>query len=321
MYIDKNIILNAAKIAIAAIAAIILAAILQLEFSVSAGIVTILTIQPTKKETINTALGRLYAFIIALCIAYFSFSFLGFTFYAYFLYLFFYIFVCQMFGWHSAMAMNAVLISHFITLQTMDIAAIGNEIFIFLIGVGVGVIANLHLRKKVAYIEKLKNEADAQIIKILSRMSERILNKDISDYNGDCFQILQKQIREAKNVAEENFNNQFHSHDIFDLEYIAMREKQCQVLYEMYKCIRNMDTSPHTAGEISLFLKNMAQTFQKGSEDDALLEQFDKMDAYMKSQVLPVTRKEFEDRARLFILMRNIEEFIRIKKEFSITKL
>ena len=316
--IRPNIIFNSIKISMAAIIAIILASVMKLEFSVAAGIVTILTIQPTKKETLHTALGRLYAFAVALVIAYVSFLVLGFSLQAFFLYLLIYIFICHIFKWHSAMAMNSVLISHFINMQKMDVSAIGNEIMIFLIGVGVGIFANLHLRKRVKHIEQRKDEADQQIIRILSRMSERILNRDISDYNGDCFQILRGQIREAKNVAEENFNNQFSSDDRYDMEYIAMRERQCQVLYEMYKCVRSMDTSPHTAQVISDFLKKMSDTFEKGNDGKQLMQQFAQMDAYMKSQPLPIERKEFEDRARLYILMRNMEEFIQIKMEFMI---
>ncbi len=306
----KSIIINTIKIIMAAVIAIIIASALELEFAISAGIVAILTIQPTKKETIRIAVGRLCAFGIALLIAFMCFKIMGFTISAFLIYLCIYVFICQIFSWNSAMAMNSVLISHFITVGTMDIASIGNEIAIFVIGVSLGIIANLHLRKRVDYIEKLKKETDEQIIRILSRMSIRILDKDISDYNGECFNILRKSIREAKNVAEENYNNQFGLADTFDIEYIAMREKQCQVLFEMYKSIRNMGDSPHTAGKISEFLKKMVIEFPKGHLTESLAEDFAEMDKYMKSQPLPKERKEFEDRARLFNLMRCIEEFI-----------
>lgn len=315
--IDKNLIMNSIKIVAAAVIATLLAVALRLEFAISTGIVAILTIQPTKKETIKVAFGRLCAFLVALLIAFCSFRIFGYNVNGFFAYLAVYIFVCQIFNWNSAMAMNSVLISHFVTFGTMNLRTLGNEGAIFAIGVGCGIIANLHLRKKVDYIEELKYAADQQIIKILSRMSERILNKDISDYNGECFKILKKQIRKAKNVAEENFNNQFTSQDTFDIEYIIMRDRQCQVLYEMYKSIRKMDTTPHTAETISIFLKNMAEVFQKENDGKRLMEQFNEMDMYMKEQPLPLERKEFEDRARLFGLMRSIEEFIDIKIEFA----
>lgn len=311
--IDRSIVINSMKIVLAAVISILLALALNLKFPISAGVVAILTIQPTKKETIRLALGRLCAFIVALLLSYISFKIFGFTVSAFIAYLVVYVFICQIFCWNSGLTMNSVLISHFVTHEAMDMSAIGNEVSIFLIGVTCGIIANLHLRKRVDYIERLKKETDRQIIRILSRMSERILNKDISDYNGECFTILRKHIREAKNVAEENYNNQFRSKDTSDLEYIAMRDKQCQVLYEMYKSVRKMDTSPHTAQAISVFLRNMAGEFHIENNEKQLMERFEEMDKYMKSQPLPVARKEFEDRARLFGLMRSIEEFIALK--------
>lgn len=313
MKLGKHIFINSLKIITSSVIAIVIALAMNLEFAISAGIVAILTIQPTKKETVKIAVGRLCAFIAAIFIAYVCFALLDFTVGAFFVYMLVYISVCQIFSWNSAMAMNSVLISHFITVGSMDMAAIGNEVFIFLIGVCCGIVANLHLRKRVDYIEKLKRETDEQMIRVLSRMSIRILNKDISDYNGECFDRLRESIREAKNVAEENFNNQFGSADTFDIEYIAMREKQCQILYEMYKAIRNMDTTPHTAKRISEFLEKLAKEFCTDNLSRKLLEDFNEMDMYMKNQPLPLERKEFEDRARLFGLMRSIEELIALK--------
>lgn len=315
--ISRSVVINWLKIVMAAGLGVWLANLLQLEFAISAGVIAILTIQPTKKETINTALGRLYAFIIAMLIAGVSFRIFGFTYLAFFIYLLPYIFICQVLGWYSAMGMNSVLISHFISVGTMNREAIANEVMIFFIGVGIGILANLHLRKRVATIERMMSETDHQIVTILRRMSERILNSDMSDYNGECFQELKEQMEEAKELAEENFNNQFTSRDIYDMEYLSMREKQCLVLFEMYKTIRQLETSPHTAGQLSGYLAKMAEVFQKSNTGREMMREFIDLDLYMKSQPLPVERGEFEDRARLFALMRHIEEFIRIKMEFA----
>ena len=71
----------------------------NIQFAVSAGIVTILTIQPTKKETLQTASSRFYAFITALAIAIFSFEIFGYTLNAYIIYLVIFIIICQFFKW------------------------------------------------------------------------------------------------------------------------------------------------------------------------------------------------------------------------------
>lgn len=313
----KEILFNTIKLVMAAVLSISIALALNLEFAVSAGVVSILTIQPTKKETLSTALGRFMAFIMALIIAAISYNILGYNMAAFCVYLVVYIFICQIFMWYSAMAVNTVLVSHFLTFQNMGHTALFNETMIFATGVLIGIIANLHLRKNVSYIEELKEATDNQIRQILAHMAERVMDKDISDYNGDCFVELKNSIRKAKNVAEENFNNQFRYDDIFDKEYIRMREKQCQVLFEMYKSVRKIETTPITAEMISDFLKGAAEVYHKNNTGEELMKKFHVLDESMKSRPLPVERKEFEDRAELYSLLRRIEEFIELKLEFS----
>lgn len=313
----KEILINSLKIISASLIAISLAMLLHLEFAVSAGIVAILTIMPTKKETIKTAAGRLFAFAVALVIAFACYTLIGFHISAFVVFLVIYIIVCQIFGWYNALTVCAMIMSHFLTFGDMGMKHILNEVLIFVLGVGMGVLANLHLRKDVNYIEQLKDETDAQIKKILVRMSERILDKDLSDYNGECLHELRKSIRHAKNVADRNYNNQFRTTDVYDIEYIRMRDKQCMVLHEMYKIVRHIETTPNTAHLISDFLKYMAETYHKDNDGKVTLEKFREMDKEMKSRPLPVERKEFEDRAMLFGLMRKIEEFVLLKIEFS----
>lgn len=301
---------------LAVMTAIELAMFLELDFSISAGIIAILTIQPTKRETIKTALLRLIAFIAALIIAFLCFAVLGVSKTGFVIYIIIYLLVCILFKWNNAITVNSVLVSHFVSLGVMDIYAVANEVLIFGIGVSIGIIANLHLHKKIYYIEEMKKATDEQIIYILGRMSKRIVNKNLPDYNGKCFDKLEKLLRVAKNLAEENYNNQFRKGDIFDIEYIAMRERQYIVLYEMYKDVSRLNSKPITAEKISRFFEDMADVFDKDNDGKALMKEFIEMDKYMKGQVLPTTRPEFEDRARLFNLMRRIEEFINIKMEF-----
>ncbi len=305
------------KMTLAAILAILLATFLELEFAVSAGIIAILTIQPTKKETIRTAAGRLAAFVCALALAALSFWTMGFTLHAFFFYLAAFIFLCHTIRQPAAIAMDSVLVSHFLTFEAMGAGEIRNEILLFLLGVGVGIAANLHLHKRSSYMKRLREEADEQIRTILHRMSVRIVDCDLSDYNGACFHVLEQAIAAAYKMAEENYNNQFGTKDTFDGEYIQMREQQARVLYDMYRRVRRLQTKPITAQRISDYLARLAAEFHKENTGKALLEAFSKMDEEMKSNPLPASRAEFEDRAELYALLRDIEEFVRIKVEFA----
>lgn len=312
----KNIFFNTFKITIGSIMAILLATFAQLDFAVSAGIITILTIQPTKRETLKTALGRFYAFLAALVIAFFSFSFLGYTLSGFMLYLLLFIFLCQILGWYNSMAMNSVLISHFLTFGNMNATSIFNEIFIFSIGVGMGILANLHLRKNTNYILNLQQETDEQMKQILKKMSERILHQDISDYNEKSFQNLKSSIQKATVQADTNYKNQFNTKDTYDIDYIQMRDKQYHVLYEMYKHARTLETTPVTAKLVSDLFLEISASYHRENTVEELLTHFYEIRNAMKNQPLPTGRKEFEDRAKLFILLNYIEEFLTLKKDF-----
>jgi len=315
-FVGREKVLNAIKIAIAAILATMIATTLDLEFAISAGTVSILTIQPTKRETIQTALGRLLAFLLALLIARLSYGLIGYTLWGFALFLLLYIFVCQMFGWHSSMAVNSVLISHFLTWGSMSLYPLLNECKLFVIGMGIGVLANLHLRKNVSYMEELKEETDSQIRGILYQIADRIMDREVENLGETYFAALIDSLRKAENVADANYKNQLTIKDKYDIEFIHMRERQCHVLAEMYKNVHQIHTTPITARKIAVFITDMADKYHKNNTGAELMLEFKELDMSMKEKPLPIERLEFEDRARLFHLLRQMEEFIQFKVDF-----
>lgn len=314
----KQIFINTLKISVAAIFAILVAQALHLEFAVSAGIVAILSVQPTKKETLKTALSRFLAFAVALVISGVLFNLLGFTVPVFFIYLVLFILICQWRGWLSSMAMDSVLISHFISLGNTGISEIKNEVLLFIVGVGFGILVNLFLRKKTDYIEELKNQTDEKIKLVLHRMSLRILNPDFADYDGTCFNSLNESLFIAKKQAEENFNNQFSSRDTYDTRYLLMREKQTKVLHEMFKCVREIKTVPDTAPMVAAFLEKVSVEYHKDNDVQTLLCELLQIRQKMKNVPLPQNRAEFEDRVNLFTLLERLQEFLSLKRDFII---
>jgi len=311
-----NHILRAVKISVAAIVAILVAELFNLQFSVSAGIVAVLSVAFTKKETLQTAWNRLLAFAIALGIAAVCFNLIGYDNIGFFVYLAVFIVICQFVGWHSAMAMDSVLISHFLLLKNMDIEALANEAGLFVIGVGAGIVANIFLHKDSDYMAKMKRETDDLMKRALHRMSLRIMNPAMEGYDGSCFETLSKTLDDASALARLNYMNSLSKKDTEDVEYIAMRERQSDTLYEMFKHLSKIETVPVTAGLLSDFFEKVSQQYSMDNTVEGLLKDFERLDAQMKEMPLPTGRSEFEDRARLFAVMRGLEEFLKIKKDY-----
>lgn len=314
--IKHNLLFNALKIAVAAILAITIAEMLGLNYSISAGVVAILSVAPTKKETIKTAASRFIAYVVAIILSAIFYYLIGVNLVAFFVYLTTYSIICQHLGWGNSTAVNSVLVSHFLTEGVVNIATITNETLIFVVGVCFGIIVNLHLRKDKDYIKHMETETDEQIKQILYRMSQRIIDNNLENYTGECFKKLDTSMQKAKNIAHENFMNQFSNKDTHDIEYISMREKQLHVLYSIYKRVSVIHTKPITAQHISVFLEEVSNAYNKENTVDDLLEKFYELHAELKESPLPIERSEFEDRAELYVMMRDIEEFLVIKKEF-----
>jgi uncharacterized membrane protein YgaE (UPF0421/DUF939 family) len=301
-------IVNSVKMIFAAIFSIFVAQLFNLDFAISAGIVAILTIQPSKRETFSTAIARFYGFVIAIVISFICFKIFGITTLGFFVYLTIYVFICQKFRWYSAIAMNSVLISHFLSIGVMNFQTIVNESLIFLIGVLFGILVNLHLHKNVKEMNRLKNLLTEQVQKIINRMSQRIIDQNLQNYDGKCFIQLNKDFYLAKEIADVNYKNQLKKDDS-DIKYLENLGNQIGILYEMYKRVKNIKTQPSTAKIISDFLQKVSLEYPI-QNNELLLNEFNSIWQEMKNRPLPQTRQEFEDRAELFTLLELIEEFL-----------
>ena len=155
---------KALKISFAVILAIITANLLELQYAVTAGIITILSIQNTKRETLKTARNRGLAFVCALFLSAICYKILGFTVPAFITYLFLFTMVCLTAKWNEAIAMDSVLISHFLSEEQFDSMLLFNEVMLFVIGTSFGILINLILRKKEQEFERLAAEVDEDIL-------------------------------------------------------------------------------------------------------------------------------------------------------------
>lgn len=194
--------LKGIKLTIAAILAIAFADLLGLKFSATAGIITILSIQNTKRETLRVACRRGLAFLCALGIAAISFGVLDFTMLAFAFYLLIFSCICLFFGWTEAIAMDSVLITHFLAEGNMGISLLINEIGLFLIGTGMGILANLHLHKETDLFDQLAQKADQQMRAALKRM-ENLLLMDKKD--GEQSAEAQDGSSDKENASHEAF--------------------------------------------------------------------------------------------------------------------
>lgn len=303
---------NGLKIGLASSISIAIAEFLELDFSVSAGVVAILTIAPTKAETIKSVYDRFASFIVALIISYVFFEQIGYNFNAFYIYLIIFIIICKHRNWSSSIAINSVLISHFLTFGDMNIETLSNEAIIFAIGSILGIVVNLHLHANDDYMKKMQIDIDIQVKQILSRMAERVSNHSLGYYNGTCFKSIKKSIRTASEIAEENSLNRFiKNNDLKDFEYIKSKEEEVYILYNIYKRLKHLNTSPVTSQSIADFINKLSDSYNNMYADlHELLDEFYILRREIRKSPLPVERNEFENRAELYVVLEDMEEYL-----------
>lgn len=309
-------ILKASKIALAAVLSILTANLLGLKYAVTAGIITVLSIQNTKRETLKTARNRGLAFLCALMISYVCYSWLGFRVRAFILYLFLFAFLCLNAGWGEAIAMDSVLISHFLTEQSFGVKMIVNELLLFIVGTFFGILINLHLRKKVDEFDRLSMQVDEEIKGIIHRMAENLVREDKTKYNADCFERLEDKIYLAKECAIRNWNNTLWSQSSYELDYIRMRENQSRILRNIYDSIILIKMLPAQTMQVAAFFEEIETQYHRENDVEGLLNILQKMFSDMKLENLPQSREEFEARALLFYTLMQLDEFLRLKNRF-----
>ena len=307
------------KIAAAAAIAIGLAGELGLAYSATAGIITVLSIQNTKRETLKSAGNRWLAFLCALALSKLSFALLGYGLWAFGTYLFLFALLCICAGWTEAIAMDSVLVTHFLAEQEMGLSLVANEVLLLLIGTGMGILVNLHLRRRQGEFERLAESVDGQMKGILHRMSRWLPEEDKDGYGPGCFPELKKALHAAKACAVSDYSNTLLAKRVYELDYIAMRERQGALLREIYDNIRRIRYLPVQAEQVAKLLEEIGEDFHRDNTVEGLLEKLEALLTEMKSQPLPDSREEFEARAILFYILMQVRQFLEIKREFVLS--
>lgn len=309
--------LKVIKIAFGSTAAILLADALGLNYGTSAGIITLLTIQDTTKETIAISLKRVWAFLLATVLAYVVFGFIGYHAFSYGVFLFLFVVCCRPLQLSNAVSTNAVLVTHYLLEKNMALLQIGNEALLLCIGAGIGTLLNLYMPGKSKEIRILQHTLEEDLRDVLFRMAEYIRKEDKSDYAGDCFDRLFADISNGKKQAFAYMNNTFFQESEYFISYMNMREQQCYVLQEIYKKIISIRTAWPQTEQVAVFIHEIGASFGESNNAKALLERLAKLLLQMKNSSLPTEREEFEDRAVLYSILMDLEYFLKVKRDFS----
>lgn len=314
----RKIILLSLKIGIGSSLSLYTAQELGLNYAVSAGTVTLLSLMNSKWETIRLSGSRIASFLITVLAGWILFTNISSMWIAYGILLTFIVFMAELLEWRATISVNGVIAAHLVTYEKFNDMAVWNELIIVIVGVGFAILFNLfngnyghkkHIVKKTGYIEN-------RMQMIIGAMSAYLSNKKMETDVWQNIKKLEEDIQDCIKEAYEYQNNTFYSHPEYYISYFVMRKNQCQILHNLHYEMKKMRTMPKNAKIAADYLLNLAENITEYNNPEEQLSSLKEIIEHIKCDELPTTMEEFESSALLFHILMDIEDLLVYKKHF-----
>ncbi len=314
---DRHTWLQVLKVGVGSAISIVIAQFLHLDYATSAGIVTLLTIQNTKRATYQIALSRVVSFVVAAVVAVFCVWFVPSREVGFGIFMLILVSISYKRGWHSAISVNAVIGTHLILMET----SIGPEIIIseaamVLIGTAVAIVLNLTMFSQEKEMRRDIDYVESYIYDNLHFVANHLDNHSQLDKDREHLQRLIEHIDEAIDKAIINQNNIMKSHAEYYIHYLRMRKNQCAILIHFYYIVAHHEFIVEEATIVAAVVRKVAKKLDVQSETHNLKHQIDSVNDKILHLNMPKTYTEFEMKAVLYSLLNELREFLWIQEEF-----
>ncbi len=303
------------KTAIGAPIAMIIAYWMGLMFYPAAGIITILSIQNTKKRTVHLALSRLLATLLSFGIAVFLFYFFKPTPLSFGLFVLFFIPLAVKFKFQDSIVVCSVLVTHFIS-AGLSTKIIVNGFLLMIVGSGVGILLNTFMPVSNQPLLSKTNAIEKAIQDYLLSLSAQLLDPslDISDTITTTLETLMIEAQKEALIYQEN--RLLSRTDYTDLHYIEMRQYQFETLKRMHNILIPIKHVYSQAQALNQYTKIVAANVTAHNDPKPLMQQLETLITSFKEDALPQTREEFETRASLYHYCLELEYFLLLKSHY-----
>ena len=318
----KKTVLLAVKIAVGCGIAIYIAEALELEYAVSAGTVTLLSLLGTKWETVKFSLVRLGTFFLTVMLIFLNMPRMHSEWIAYGVIVFLLVFLTNLMGWRATLSVNAIITAHYMTRQDFAPAFLFNEFMLVFIGVVIAIVLNLfHLNKSqkkdlMEGIRYVETAMQAELREVAGYLMGEQMKEQRSRSVWVDITLLEGKLRELMEEAREYQDNTFESHHDYYLDYFEMRLDQCRMLDSLHYEMRKMRSMPKQARVIADYIRYLADYVVEKNVPEKQMVRLNEIFAEMEKEELPESREEFESRALLYHILMDLEEFLKYKRAF-----
>lgn len=309
------------RITLAALFSIIIANLIGLENSMSAGIIAILSILDTRLETVKTALARLLSTLLAFTIATIIFLAFDFSVYSFGVYLAIYIPLAYLGKVDAGIAPCSVLVTHFILAESVSWHWQLNGLLIMIIGLILALLFSL-------WIPSFNKKLDTHVKEIEKQMSLVLflLDRYLADGSRSLERIqdeladLCDKVLAFDDLALIEYENKAFSKSVqnYYVKYAQMRKQQFEILERISELLPKVLPNTEENRILASIIGKTAEQLDEENTGIELLEAIEKLYTIFRESELPQSRKEFESRAILYYILTDFENFLILKRDFYV---
>jgi uncharacterized membrane protein YgaE (UPF0421/DUF939 family) len=305
------------KTALAAIAAIYTAVYLGLQPPLGAGILAIIGVEVTRMKGLKSAFVRFLASVLGLFFASLVFTVLGFHIWAVAIFILITFPVLSRFQLKDGIVTSSVIVFHLFDHGKVTAHLIGNEIMLLIAGLGWATIVNLiYMPKDEHRLIHYRSEIERCFGVIFQEMAVTL--RDPSHvWDGNEILEAYRTIEAGTEQSTRNRENRLWRQQLYWPTYFEMRRQQLesvqQMVMELALIFQNLPQSEMVAELLEQLSADVKSDVYEGSVEEKLFE----LSQLFRTMKLPQTRDEFEMRAALHMLLRELERYLDIAKRLK----
>ncbi|TMN20753.1 aromatic acid exporter family protein [Lentibacillus cibarius] len=304
------------KTAIGTPISISVAQLLGVSNFVSAGILTILCIQPSRKRSVLSAWHRFLACVTASLFSIIFFELIGYHPIVVGIMLLFFIPTTVLLKVTPGIATSSVIILNLYGAEGISRSFLFDQFLLIIVGIGTGLLVNLYMPSLDKQLKQKQTELERNFQLILREIALYIRNKN-EDWDGKELTKSEELIQEAMNLVSLDKENHLLRTEHPYHDYFVMRSKQFECLQKMLPLVSRLPKTDAISVQVADFFDKLSDAVHPGNTAILYLDELSKLRNTFDQEELPETREAFITRANLFRLLHEIEDYLLLKEKFK----
>lgn len=288
-----------------------------LEYWLTGGILALLSIQLTKKDSIVIAAKRIVDVFYAMFLSIFLFWLFGYEFWVFIGVVFILVLSSFYFKIQEGIVPALVVVTHFLVKGSFSFEFFIEESLLVIVSIGIAMVFNTFYptggeKVLLKHIETI----DGYIKDHLMMLSFLVKDPEYHETYAIYYNQLDQKLKSIIQQVEITDKNILFQNDQSYLSYVYMRSTQANYLKHMFDQAVKVKCIHPYAEEISNYIKTLCFAIGSFDEGEKHIKIINDMLSKYRLSDLPKTREEFETRAILYQILLELESFIKVKTEF-----